>query len=992
MKKIICALFCCFFAVSVFADSVTNDVVSGKYDTKAELWIPRSFFLSLGVADKPLSQTAVDAMVAKYDELAETEESGLGRVSGGGSGYFTYKDGSKPLTLRDLGQICKAGGLNTKQLCLDYVVDPIYAELKLIRFDNSCFHITGGERHCVDNVFVKDYDTLVQGEWKSASSATGAELNPHNYASPGKPGTVVDNTNNRYRVDHIETKKSNNLKAQDVKVSEWIAFGFAIEYAKAHGHNVICNSQIDDNWVNCTTYGKERNQHFYSFRFADTNNTDDSAVEKSISKGICALLEREVFDNGVGAYGCMGECDASIKGVVDKFGMTAQTFTYGEVDTVQKCKLSRQEILNNSFQTYPGYEYMSYAFKEIQTVFEPSLVTILKSYIQAQGIDVKSFTCDYGTKSYKEKILKDGDVGVTVNKDDVLRCYVNNVPVDFVFDDLFESKEYARDVSKTGMKCLMMKRENGETASFDGKYCKGPTETQCKELSAKVLGGTRWDSGAGACVLKDAAKVKTIQTAITITGGAAFAIGVTVLTGGSMAMVLLEAGTSVLLDLSLEGVNRFYETRPHHLATNFIRAAQNCGLVDASNMNKCSNKVCVQNLVSKYMASLDSVIGDGVDALNDEELKVVDGVYGRIGECLTDSEIKLSIKNSDILSVDKLMSKASMAVVVGGFFVSPSNSMTKLSRLPKTAKILSRAGLKPIERVSSSLGGAKYSRVYVKDLKISEIEDIVNELQTQGFYVSSNMDEAGRQFIAFADGNVFGLWNKSDANWFFRQTAGNSAGSGYKSMQDIRGINFSELKQRAVYNNGVQDYVLTGLIDNSMFFDKLSSVYNKEITRIGKAPVKIVDSGQISGRAIVVVDVGGRHIPFYVSTGTAGKIDVPTGKWEVFFGIGGGGWFNKTNLNDIVNHYGSEELRQIASKLDEVLGDPRNRLYVGLSESRVNQGGVGLVGDVDNMGTISNQSVNSGFRYVPNYSNKSGESNMSQNIEDIKSYLKGLKG
>jgi len=176
-------------------------------------------------------------------------------------------------------------------------------------------------------------------------------------------------------------------------------------------------------------------------------------------------------------------------------------------------------------------------------------------------------------------------------------------------------------------------------------------------------------------------------------------------------------------------------------------------------------------------------------------------------------------------------------------------------------------------------------------------------------------------------------------------------------------------------------------IDNSAFLRNVNNYMEKEITKIGNTSVFIEDAGSIGGRGIVVVRVGEKKIPFYVSTGTAGKTDVPTGKWEVFWGIGKDGWFNKGGIKDILNHYGSSELRQIANALDTKLGDPRNTQLVLETIGRNSQGGVGIVGRAD-LGSISENVVNSGFKSAPGTASNSWR--MIENWRDVTDYLKGL--
>jgi hypothetical protein len=77
-------------------------------------------------------------------------------------------------------------------------------------------------------------------------------------------------------------------------------------------------------------------------------------------------------------------------------------------------------------------------------------------------------------------------------------------------------------------------------------------------------------------------------------------------------------------------------------------------------------------------------------------------------------------------------------------------------------------------------------------------------------------------------------------------------------------------------------------------------------------------------RKIVVIDVNGIHIPFYVSTGHGGKKEVKEGKWYPFFGIGTDVWINKGSQSDINNYYNIPLLRKIAGQLDTKIGDIRD--------------------------------------------------------------------
>ena len=83
----------------------------------------------------------------------------------------------------------------------------------------------------------------------------------------------------------------------------------------------------------------------------------------------------------------------------------------------------------------------------------------------------------------------------------------------------------------------------------------------------------------------------------------------------------------------------------------------------------------------------------------------------------------------------------------------------------------------------------------------------------------------------------------------------------------------------------------------------------------GKTQVANVD-----GRKIVLVEIDGVNVPFYLSTGKAGKKNVAAKKWYPILGMDIDGWLNKGSEAEINNYYGSEKLKAAALKLDQTLG------------------------------------------------------------------------
>lgn len=77
-------------------------------------------------------------------------------------------------------------------------------------------------------------------------------------------------------------------------------------------------------------------------------------------------------------------------------------------------------------------------------------------------------------------------------------------------------------------------------------------------------------------------------------------------------------------------------------------------------------------------------------------------------------------------------------------------------------------------------------------------------------------------------------------------------------------------------------------------------------------------------RKIVLVNINGVDMPFYLSTGQGRKYSVESGKWYPFFGLDPDGWFNKGSEDDINDYYGSAKLRNVAQALDKKWGDIRS--------------------------------------------------------------------
>lgn len=88
---------------------------------------------------------------------------------------------------------------------------------------------------------------------------------------------------------------------------------------------------------------------------------------------------------------------------------------------------------------------------------------------------------------------------------------------------------------------------------------------------------------------------------------------------------------------------------------------------------------------------------------------------------------------------------------------------------------------------------------------------------------------------------------------------------------------------------------------------------------------KSYNSVDYNDRIMVLVKLGKYNIPFYISTGQAGKKNVKAGNWYAIFGIGESGWINKGSEELINKQYDFPIFQKIAKILNEGVGNFESR-------------------------------------------------------------------
>lgn len=166
-------------------------------------------------------------------------------------------------------------------------------------------------------------------------------------------------------------------------------------------------------------------------------------------------------------------------------------------------------------------------------------------------------------------------------------------------------------------------------------------------------------------------------------------------------------------------------------------------------------------------------------------------------------------------------------------------------------------------------------------------------------------------------GNIGSINLNPEGNQTGGQNAGESTG------QDSEGESGSNEQQ-----SGAVDILTTPSADIIAELNKLGTFQEKlEWLRTNNLLQPITLNGRTfnaidySDRVMVLLKIGNINMPFYISTGKAGKKNVAAGKWYAVFGINPQtGWINKGTEEMINDQYGMAILQKYAKILDEGLG------------------------------------------------------------------------
>ncbi|MDR2413345.1 MAG: hypothetical protein LBD50_04020 [Rickettsiales bacterium] len=398
-------------------------------------------------------------------------------------------------------------------------------------------------------------------------------------------------------------------------VGQIYAVGLAQEYARVRlGKTIQCDYEYreagNDDWIKCvSTDGK----NFYEFKFDDVKESNDADLLTDLAEAICAIHNVESFSRALFSdkVGCASAC-------TDNIAKTARIFDLTATNKDSRCLLLRRTMSEEESETelasIDGIDPKVF-YHGIQIQGSQTIITKLKTYIQGEGITVKSFSCSMGATG---KINK----GWIKDNDDILRCYLNGQPVDFVFEDFSEGWLYVQEAGESGIQCILSK------GVYQGSTCHGLTQEQCAKSDIALkkefpgMSGTKWQNGQ--CVLVDASQAAKYDILVQVGVGLVSAVDCVILTHTGCALFVTEiTGLVIEVETSIAIGDR---------AEDFIKESV-----------KCKERSCAKSVVGNLAGKVFSV----KSSLKPQDLHAVDSEFARLIGFLEPEDFQGDVSSSD---------------------------------------------------------------------------------------------------------------------------------------------------------------------------------------------------------------------------------------------------------------------------------------------------------------------------------------------------------
>lgn len=407
------------------------------------------------------------------------------------------------------------------------------------------------------------------------------------------------------------------------------AVTLAQEYARIkHNDSVVCSTNYrkkgNDDWVQCksTTSGA-----FYEFKFDDVRESVDNKIQKDISNALCRMYtgSKGLATGQLGLFAgentntCMNVDAATCEKINESAKLFGATTEFGENEV---CYIKFKAVEDASeLRTACGINNFEFC-RGIQANTNLSMIDALKQYTGNKcGVSPAMITCDSAFKTYRGP----GCAVTTFSpKDDIITCYYNGQPIDFVFDDVNEAwKKYANSAEQA-MMCI------NADGTFDGKNCVALGQAQCEELKAQnevscpVCKDIYWDATNNLCILPDSRSATRLQNGVkiaTVAGTVVVAVAATVLTAGTGAVAI--AG-SVLVGVGGAGVITAEAVMTYGIFDPFVKKAQQCFINNDAQ--------CAEDLIINELNRMEGY----KEELTDAQQRGLDDIFLRLIEMLPD--------------------------------------------------------------------------------------------------------------------------------------------------------------------------------------------------------------------------------------------------------------------------------------------------------------------------------------------------------------------
>ena len=679
-------------------------------------------------------------------------------------------------------------------------------------------------------------------------------------------------------------------------------------------------SPLGQDYIKCSAGGKA-----YEFEFDDLIQDPDKTAVESENTAMCKMFGGKIVKHP----------DSSIE------------------KQWQSCEVSR-EICNGPLHNlaikighnvmYQGYCRLSRTVKKTSVVDLKTLPGVDSRVFYNTGAQMRAGMAKEQTEEYLRTIFPNETYincesnpkildKFALDPDYVITCNVGSKQVDFIFDDLTESVDYVAESGAAKMACAIVAKR------VDGKNCRGIDKNSCtdlgKQLIQKGYSGTEYKPEEGGCILLDTQTAELINLGIEITGG----IVLTVATGGYGAIAVV---ASVAVDIGFETVNQWLRNIPYTDYTDFMRRANECNDTDTS----IENQYCVADILNTYH----ELIMGNLDELAPEYQSQALEKLENMKNILSNNDIISKVSLDKIPTLKEARNYISIAALGALFIVNPDKLANKADNLIKQGTNLGNETMKKLVELrrifgsratlrNSSTLNKPYFRISINNNE-SDIKKMIETLEKNGYYVSSNTTEGGERFLAASHENIFANWDNSPSNW-------------------LKNIKHAE-RTKEIPTTIIRS-LPTGISENiQKIFTDAEKAYTRNIGFVNTKHTKSVPVyltpiptsygtltpiQNISGRSVVVVNVDSHKIPFYVSSGMAGKDEfgIPSGVWYPHAGISryGDGWFNKMpnmldnpvpQLDEIVNmlqrHFPAETLKHFAMNNAGCFGEIQREGYL----------------------------------------------------------------